>query len=125
MLRRNRLGHFQGRSRWSRCKTSRFNDQTILFTQPQSSNFWMPMDTIFNALWLGDFLPRNRRLGNSTQIPRNGVTLQSALANSINTVSAKLIDKPTRSRCKVALTHKLGIIQKFQSNHQLHLALLT
>ncbi len=50
-----------------------------------------------------DWEPRN-----SDQKYRGMVTLKKALANSINTVSAKLIDK-TGPEAVVELTHKLGV----------------
>jgi penicillin-binding protein 1A len=50
-----------------------------------------------------DWEPRN-----SDQKYRGMVTLQSALANSINTISAKLIDK-TGPEAVVEMTHKLGV----------------
>jgi penicillin-binding protein 1A len=50
-----------------------------------------------------DWEPRN-----SDNKYRGMVTLQSALANSINTISAKLIDK-TGPEAVVEMTHKLGV----------------
>ncbi|MES2748755.1 MAG: transglycosylase domain-containing protein [Bacteroidota bacterium] len=50
-----------------------------------------------------DWEPRN-----SDQKYRGMVTLQTALANSINTISAKLIDK-TGPEAVVEMTHKLGV----------------
>lgn len=50
-----------------------------------------------------DWEPRN-----SDQKYRGMVTLQQALANSINTISAKLIDK-TGPEAVVEMTHKLGV----------------
>jgi len=64
-----------------------------------------------------DWEPRN-----SDQKYRGMVTLKRALANSINTVSAKLIDK-TGPEAVVELTHKLGVPLKFRHNPQLHWAL--
>jgi penicillin-binding protein 1A len=71
-----------------------------------------PCDTIIDGPFMihkgrhhvtEDWEPRN-----SDQKYRGMVTLKKALANSINTISAKLIDK-TGPEAVVELTHKLGV----------------
>ncbi|WP_395061894.1 penicillin-binding protein 1A [Flavobacterium sp.] len=71
-----------------------------------------PCDTIIDGPFIirkgrhhvtEDWEPRN-----SDQKYRGMVTLKKALANSINTISAKLIDK-TGPEAVVELTHKLGV----------------
>ena len=62
-----------------------------------------------------DWEPRN-----SDQKYRGMVTLKRALANSINTVSAKLIDK-TGPEAVVELTHKLGVTSEIPAQPSIEL----
>ena len=71
-----------------------------------------PCDSIIDSNFS---IPKGRHNVTETWTPNNSngkfmglVTLKYALANSINTVSAKLIDK-TGPKPVVALTHKLGV----------------
>jgi len=71
-----------------------------------------PCDSIIDSPFT---IPRGRHNVTESWTPRNSdgkyrgmITLKKALANSINTVSAKLIDR-TGPRAVIDLTHKLGV----------------
>ncbi|WP_306351358.1 penicillin-binding protein 1A [Flavobacterium sp. '19STA2R22 D10 B1'] len=73
---------------------------------------YSPCDSIIDAPFT---IPKGRHNVTETWTPRNSngqykgmVTLKSALANSINTISAKLIDR-VGPKAVVDLTHKLGV----------------